>query len=48
MNKKNETVEAMEKAGCDKCKHWNECRTDAMDQQGFSVLSLGKECNGYE
>ena len=45
---KNEDVEAMEKAGCPKCVHWAECLKDALDQQGFSTLDLGKNCKGYD
>lgn len=43
-----EDVEAMEKAGCTKCVHWLECRQDALAQQGFSTLDLGRNCKGYE
>lgn len=38
----------MEKAGCDKCVHWGQCLLDALADEGFSTLDLGRNCKGYE
>ena len=47
-NSSNADIEEMERSGCVKCVHWEECRSDALDEQGFSTLDLGINCKGYE
>lgn len=40
--------EEMYKAGCANCVHWGQCLLDALADEGFSTLDLGKNCKGYE